>query len=50
MDRVELLHLCSSIMQAEHTLNIAVDKLLQALGVTKEEAKNGNFHKKIDTG
>ena len=49
MTRAELLDLCKHIIEAEQSVNAAVDKLLEDLGVTKEEAKNGGFYKEVDT-
>ena len=38
MTKDEILHICVQIVEAERTLNAAVDKLLQAVGITREEA------------
>lgn len=49
MTRGDILAICKEIVAIETTLNDAVDKLLVAVGVTREEAKNGNFSKEVDT-
>jgi len=49
MTREDLLHLCKAIIVSEQRLNLTVDELLKELGITREEAKNGEFHQEIDT-
>lgn len=48
MTREEMLGICKEIVKAEASLNNAIDELLNAVGITHEEAKNGNFSKEID--
>lgn len=49
MRRKEIMHICVKIIDAEKTLNVAVDKLLAAIDITREEVTNGNIHQKTDT-
>ena len=40
MKKVDILHICAEIVEAEGKLNAVVDKLLDALGMTREEVND----------
>ncbi len=45
MDDERILHTVKRIVQAEKIFNSLVDELLDALGLTREEVKNGKFNR-----
>jgi len=49
MIRDDVLECCKQIVLAEKALNATVDNLLEAVGITREEAENGNVHPETDT-
>ncbi len=49
MTKDQVLHICKDIVQAEKALNDSIDKLLNAVGITREDIHNGYIFQKTDT-